>query len=162
MRETWAVAPPPSPLSAPPLFRFLAGLQTTATPSHLWIYFLYDGRVYVLARLPYWRLRVEVLRANAYARTRGYRLTHYVVAITCIFRGSLITFADSRIHARNVNTSARTVLGYDSISHNKRNMRKDAYKTRSRKWLLFTVSSYAFYSVSLGENCGNLKLRPSK
>jgi len=101
MRETWAA----SSLSAPPLFRFLAWIQTAATPSHVWIYFSYDGRAN--APLPYWRLRVEVLRANAYARTRGYRLTHYVVAITCIFRGSRI--ADSRVRTHNVNESARSV-----------------------------------------------------
>jgi len=99
------------PLAALPLFRFLAGLQTAATLSHTYEFISHTTvGLYVLTRLPYWRSWVEVLRANAYACTRGYRLTHYVVAITCIFRGSRIAFANSRIHTHNVNRSALSML----------------------------------------------------
>lgn len=84
------------PLAALPLFRFLAGLQTAATLSHLWIYFSYDGRVIrvnastiltlLSGSLTCERLRMHA-RLQAYAlRRRDYvylsRITHRVCKLS--------------------------------------------------------------------------------
>lgn len=76
--------------------RFLAGLQTAATPSHLWIISQYDV-------LCVCHTDALELKSYAWTPTRAcYRLTHVTSSITCFFsesRGYTLRIIDFRMHS---------------------------------------------------------------
>lgn len=102
---TWAVGSPLRSTS----FSFFGRTPNdsdTLTPMNLFL--VLWPEVYVLTRLPYWRLRVEVLRTNAYACTR---LQAYALRRRDYVHLSRITRL--WIHAHNINGNAQSVLRFD-------------------------------------------------